>query len=55
MNLRKGSRVVNLIFASRLTAAQTDRLMRDEAPRNPEWIFEPRRIRPARCARERAS
>lgn len=48
MNLREGSRVVNLIFASRLTAAEVQRFMREEAPRNTDWTFEPRPIPGAR-------
>lgn len=44
MNLSKGTRVVNLVHASRLTAEQTDRFFEIEAPRNTDWTFERRRI-----------
>lgn len=48
MNLRERSRVVNLIFASRLTDADVQRFMREEAPRNTDWTFEPHPIPGAR-------
>jgi len=53
MNLGDGTRVVNLVYASRLTAEQADRFFEVEAPRNTEWTFKRRRIpspRKLRCA-----
>lgn len=52
MNLGEGTRVVNLVYASRLTAEQADRFFKIEAPHNTEWTFKRRRIpspRKLRC------
>lgn len=52
MNLGEGTRVVNLVYASRLTAEQVNRFFEIEAPRNTEWTFKRRRIpspRKLRC------
>jgi hypothetical protein len=45
MNLSQGTRVVNLVYASRLTADEVKRFFDVHAPGNPEWRFEKRRIR----------
>jgi hypothetical protein len=44
MDLKEGYQVGNLIYASMLTAEEKDRFMEKEAPRNPDWTFEPRVI-----------
>ena len=42
MDLTRGCRTTNLIFASLLTEVEAKRFMKSEAPRNPEWQFEVR-------------
>jgi len=43
MDLHRGVQVVNLIYASRLTAQERDRFLADAPRDNPEWRFEARR------------
>jgi hypothetical protein len=43
MDLHRGVQVVNLIYASRLTAQERDRFLANAPRDNPEWQFEARR------------
>lgn len=45
IDLSRGVRVVNLIFATRLSGALKDKFLSIDAKANPDWDFRARRIR----------
>jgi hypothetical protein len=44
MDLGRGMQVGNLIYASLLTDEEAARFLEREAPRNPDWTFEVRKM-----------
>lgn len=51
MDLSKGVRVVNLIFATRVSGALKEKFFSHDAKANPDWEFKARRIRISRRLR----
>jgi len=44
MDINDGYQTRNLAKATLLTEEEKDTFMKTEAPRNPDWVFEPRSI-----------